>query len=112
LPQDNYGIIYYRRGLVNSKYEVKYPINWMEGEENIRYPQGTMAYKINDQLGAKIARERKRQNMTQEFLAHKAKIQTTTLSNIERGETDTSVYTVYKIADALKMHIKELFIFR
>lgn len=71
-----------------------------------------MAYKINQQLGEKIARERKRRGMTQEDLAAKIGVQTATVSNIERGETDTSVYTVYKIAEALKMHIKELFIFR
>ena len=50
--------------------------------------------------------------MTQEELAAKVKVQTATISNIERGETDTSVYTIYKIAEALKMHIKELFTFR
>lgn len=71
-----------------------------------------MPHKINHQLGEKIARERKRRNMTQEELAAKVKVQTATISNIERGETDTSVYTVYKIADVFKMHIKELFIFR
>jgi DNA-binding XRE family transcriptional regulator len=71
-----------------------------------------MGYKINQQLGDKIARERKRRDMTQEDLAHKAGVQTATISNIERGETDTSVYTVYKIAEAFRMHIKELFIFR
>ena len=71
-----------------------------------------MGYKINQQLGDKIARERKRRNMTQEELASKVKVQTATISNIERGETDTSIYTIHKIAEALKMHIKELFIFR
>ncbi len=71
-----------------------------------------MGYKINQQLGDKVARERKRRDMTQEDLAAKVKVQTATISNIERGETDTSVYTVYKIAEAFKMHIKELFIFR
>lgn len=71
-----------------------------------------MAYKINQQLGEKIARERKKRDMTQEDLAAKIGVQTATISNIERGETDTSVYTVHKIAEALKMHIKELFIFR
>ncbi len=71
-----------------------------------------MGYKINQQLGEKIERERKKRKMTQEDLAAKVKVQTATISNIERGETDTSVYTVYKIAEALKMHVKELFIFR
>jgi len=71
-----------------------------------------MAYKINKQLGEKIARVRKAQRMTQEELASKTGVQTATVSNIERGETDTSVYTVYKIAEALRLHIKELFVFR
>ena len=71
-----------------------------------------MGYRINQQLGEKVARERKKRNMTQEELASRIKVQTATISNIERGETDTSVYTVYKIAEAFRMHIKELFIFR
>lgn len=71
-----------------------------------------MGYKINQQLGEKIARERKRKGLTQEELASQIGVQTATVSNIERGETDTSVYTVFKIAQALRMHIKELFTFR
>lgn len=71
-----------------------------------------MVYKINQQLGKKIARERKKRDMTQEELAARIKVQTATISNIERGETDTSIHTAYKIAEAFKMHIKELFIFR
>lgn len=71
-----------------------------------------MRYKINQQLGDKIARERKRREMTQEELAARIKVQPSTISNIERGETDTSVYTIYKIAEVFKIHIKELFIFR
>lgn len=71
-----------------------------------------MSYKINEQLGEKIQRERKRRKMTQEELAAKIGVQTATISNIEGGKTDTSVYTVFKIAQALKTHIKELFTFR
>jgi len=71
-----------------------------------------MGYKINQQLGEKIARERKRAGMTQEDLAARVKVQAATISNIERGETDTSIYTVFKIAQILKMHIRDLFIFR
>lgn len=71
-----------------------------------------MAYKINQQLGEKIARERKKRKITQEELASQVGLQTATISNIERGETDTSIYTVFKITQALKIHIKELFTFR
>ncbi len=71
-----------------------------------------MGYKINQQLGEKIERLRKARNMTQEELAGKIGVQTATVSNIERGVTDTSVYTVFKIAQAFKLHIRELFEFR
>lgn len=76
------------------------------------YLLGTMAYKINKQLGAKIQRERKGIGMSQMKLAEITGVQTTTIGNIERGETDTSVYTIFKIAEALKLRIKELFTFR
>lgn len=71
-----------------------------------------MAYKINKQLGEKIQRVRKDKNMSQMKLAEIVGVQTTTIGNIERGETDTSVYTIFKIAGALRTHIKELFTFR
>jgi len=71
-----------------------------------------MAYKINKQLGAKIKRLRKAQKMSQEQLAVKVGVKMATISNIERGTTDTSVYLIFKIAQAFKLHIKELFSFR
>ena len=71
-----------------------------------------MSYKISQQLGAKIQRVRKTRKMTQEELASKIGVQTATISNIEGGKTDTSVYTVYKIAQVLKSHVRDLFTFR
>lgn len=71
-----------------------------------------MAYKINKQLGEKIQRVRKDKNISQMRLAEMIGVQTTTVGNIERGKTDTSVYTIFKIAEALRVHIKELFTFR
>lgn len=71
-----------------------------------------MAYKINKQLGEKVQRVRKNKNISQMKLAEMIGVQTTTIGNIERGETDTSVYTIFKIAEALRVHIKELFTFR
>lgn len=68
--------------------------------------------KHDKKVGKKIKRVRKSQQLTQEDLAAKVGVQTATISNIERGETDTSVYTVFKIAQALKLHIREIFIFR
>ncbi len=71
-----------------------------------------MAYKINKQLGEKIQRVRKSKNISQMKLAEMIGVQTTTIGNIERGETDTSVYAIFKIAESLRIHIKELFTFR
>ena len=71
-----------------------------------------MAYKINKQLGEKIQRVRKGKNISQMKLAEIIGVQTTTIGNIERGETDTSVYTIFKIAQALRTHVRELFTFR
>lgn len=71
-----------------------------------------MSYKINEQLGAKIQRVRKARKMTQEDLASKIGVQTATISNIEGGKTDTSIYTIFKIAQALRTHVRELFTFR
>jgi len=71
-----------------------------------------MAYKINKQLGGRIQRVRKNKNISQMKLAEIIGVQTTTIGNIERGETDTSVYTIFKIAEALRVHVKELFTFR
>ena len=68
--------------------------------------------KINKQLGAKIKRLRKAQKLSQEQLADKVGVQMATISNIERGTTDTSVYLIFKISRALRLHIKELFSFR
>ena len=48
----------------------------------------------------------------QEDLAAKIGVQTATISSIEGGKTDTSVYTIFKIAQALRTHIRELFTFR
>ena len=71
-----------------------------------------MGFKINKQLGTKIKRLRKAQGISQEQLASSIGVQTATISNIERGVTDTSIYLIFKIARELKLHIKELFHFR
>ncbi|OGM06816.1 hypothetical protein A2130_01870 [Candidatus Woesebacteria bacterium GWC2_33_12] len=63
-------------------------------------------------MGTKIKRLRKAQGISQEQLASSIGVQTATISNIERGVTDTSIYLIFKIARELKLHIKELFHFR
>lgn len=70
-----------------------------------------MRYKICRQLGRKIARLRKKQKFSQEELAFKAGLYIRTLGTIERGESNPSVYTVFKISKALKTAISEFFRF-
>lgn len=67
------------------------------------------AYKINMNLGKKIRRLRKRQDVSQEALAEKAGIHRTYMGKIERGESNPPVQTVNKIAKALKVDISDLF---
>lgn len=66
-------------------------------------------YKINIKVGKKIKRIRKQKKLSQEDVADKAKLHLTTFGRIERGEANPPVYTLYKIAQALKTSIKELF---
>lgn len=68
-----------------------------------------MKYKVNIKLGKKIKKLRKERNISQEELAHQVGMHYTTLSRIERGESNPPVYTVYKIAKALKKPLKDLF---
>jgi transcriptional regulator with XRE-family HTH domain len=70
-----------------------------------------MKYKVNVQLGRKIRRLRKTLKLSQEELAEKAGLHYTSLGRIERGEANPPVYTVYKIAKALKTPLHELFKF-
>ena len=68
-----------------------------------------MSYKICIRLGKKIRKIRKEKDISQEELADKAKIHRTYMGKIERGESNAPVYTVYKIAKALSIHIYDLF---
>ena len=68
-----------------------------------------MRYKVNVRLGKKIKKFRKELKMTQEELAEKVKLHYTSLSRIERGETNPPVQTVRRIAQALKKSLKDLF---
>jgi len=68
-----------------------------------------MGYKVIVQLGKKIRRIRKQNKVSQEELAEKVGLHSTTLGRIERGESNPPVYTVYKISQALKTPIHDLF---
>ncbi|MDI9310796.1 MAG: helix-turn-helix transcriptional regulator [Limnohabitans sp.] len=59
-------------------------------------------------LGEKIKKKRQELNLSQETLSFDANIPRTQLGRIERGEINTTVLTLYKISDALKIELAQL----
>jgi transcriptional regulator with XRE-family HTH domain len=60
-------------------------------------------------LGKRIARVRKKQNFTQEELAHKADLTLSQIARIETGVINTSINTLYILSSALEIDIIEFF---
>jgi transcriptional regulator with XRE-family HTH domain len=66
---------------------------------------------ITEKLGSKIRHLRTKQKLSQEELAIKAKLDLTSINEIENGSRNPSVRTVHKIALALKTPLSEIFSF-
>lgn len=66
---------------------------------------------IYDKLGLNIKKLRNKRGLTQEQIAEKAKLDLTSVSEIESGLRNPSVKTLYKISLALKVSLQELFDF-
>ncbi len=62
-------------------------------------------------FGKHIAEIRRQKNFSQDKLAFDASIDIGTLSKIERGILNISIFNAYKIAKALNIPYKELFDF-
>lgn len=64
-------------------------------------------------IGLKVSYYRKLRSLTQEELAEKADISRTTIAHLESPDKfhGTSLSTLFKIADALDIHVKKLFDF-
>jgi len=62
-------------------------------------------------FGKNLRRIRKKCGFTQANLASDLNIDISQISRIERGLINTSVYTIFRIAKALKVNISELFKF-
>ena len=82
----------------NSLY-VEFP--FMENEEQL----------FLSKFGNRLREIRLAKNLSQEMLANDADIPINQVGRIERAEISTSVNTIYKIAKALEIDIKELFDF-
>lgn len=63
---------------------------------------------ITQKLGDRIRQLRKKQGLSQEQVAAKAKIDLTTLNEIENGNRNPSIRTVYKISLALNVNLSNL----
>ena len=59
-------------------------------------------------IGKHLANMRRERNLSQEQLAFDADIDLSTLSKIERGVLNISIFNLYKIAKALKVNPKDL----
>jgi transcriptional regulator with XRE-family HTH domain len=74
----------------------------MKFEENLDILKG---------LGKKLRTIRKEKGLSMESLAHEAQIEYRQLGRIERGEINTTILSLKKIADALEIDIYQLFMF-
>lgn len=63
------------------------------------------------QLGKRIVILREQRQMSQADLSFEADIDLSTLSRLERGILNARYVTIYKIAKALKISLKDLFDF-
>jgi len=68
-------------------------------------------YKILTSIGRKIQLSRREQGISQEKLADMVGIHRNHMGRIERGENNTPIYTLYKVARALKVNSFDLFPF-
>lgn len=65
--------------------------------------------KIQKLFGEVVRKERNLHKITQSELAERSNLDNTYISQIERGLANPSIYTLYKIADSLKLSEKEIF---
>lgn len=62
-------------------------------------------------FGLNLKRLREQQGLSQEELYYRANLSKNQIGNIERGEVNTTISTVFVIAKALQIDMKELFQF-
>lgn len=67
-----------------------------------------MTDKVEELIGAQIARLRKDRQLTQERLAELIGVATETISRLERGVSIPSLKTLTRISQALHTHLKDI----
>lgn len=68
-----------------------------------------MATNLKSYIGMSVRAARERRGWTQEQLAEQVEKAVETISNIERGFSHTTLPTLERLAEALGVHISELF---
>lgn len=68
-------------------------------------------YNVRKKFGKRLRVLRKSAQLSQEDLGFKANIHRTYIGAVERGEQNVSLDNIYRLAKALKVELKELFIF-
>lgn len=63
---------------------------------------------INERFGERVKKLREKKKMSQLSLAQKAKLDLTTINEIESGNRDPMLRTIWKIANALDVSVSEL----
>ncbi|MGI4831287.1 MAG: helix-turn-helix domain-containing protein [Janthinobacterium lividum] len=60
------------------------------------------------QLGASIARERRKKGLSQEVLAAKLQLTRTSVTNIENGRQHVQIHTLYAVANVFGISLADL----
>lgn len=66
---------------------------------------------INERFGQRVKKLREQRKMSQLLLAQKAKLDLTTINEIENGSRDPMLKTIWKISNALGVKVSQLFEF-
>lgn len=65
-------------------------------------------YKISKKVGRRMGILRRKEKLTQEEVAYKVGIHVSTLGRIERGESNPPLQTINRIAQALRVKVRDL----
>jgi transcriptional regulator with XRE-family HTH domain len=66
---------------------------------------------ITQRFGQRVRKIREQKKMSQQVLAMKAKLDLTTVNELEQGNREPMLKTIWKIANALDVKLSELFDF-
>ncbi|SMO79693.1 helix-turn-helix domain-containing protein [Solitalea koreensis] len=65
--------------------------------------------KVIKAFGERVRELRKEKGLSQEDLANKADVPLSQIGRIERGEVNTTISTMYSLATALELSLRDLF---